>query len=123
MTGLHLKPVLASAEVIQREMKKRLGVGADTIDTLGGDDSFQVVDDHPEGREFPGILGHIRRPPRREYKQRQTSIAGRGAERIIFAGREGPSFVRRYPRRDAGERPWRYSQERSSRDAQPPDPE
>src|SRR5471030_3233038 len=35
MTGLRLKPVLAPSEVIQREMKKRLGVGADTIDTLG----------------------------------------------------------------------------------------
>src|ERR1041385_6620225 len=48
LTGLHLKPVLASSEAIQREMKKRLGVGADTIDTLGEDASFQVVDDHPE---------------------------------------------------------------------------
>src|SRR6476619_3577071 len=47
LTGLNLKPVLASSEVIQREMKKRLGVGADTIDTLGEDASFQVVDDHP----------------------------------------------------------------------------
>src|SRR5215472_2565807 len=48
LTGLNLKPVLASAEVIQREMKKRLGVGADTIDTLGEEGSFQVVDEHPE---------------------------------------------------------------------------
>src|SRR5437870_4720420 len=47
LTGLNLKPVLASSEVIQREMKKRLGVGADTIDTLGEEASFQVVDDHP----------------------------------------------------------------------------
>jgi type II secretory ATPase GspE/PulE/Tfp pilus assembly ATPase PilB-like protein len=31
---LNLKPVLASSEAIQREMKKRLGVGADTIGTL-----------------------------------------------------------------------------------------
>ena len=30
LTGLNLKPVLASSEAIQREMKKRLGVGADT---------------------------------------------------------------------------------------------
>src|SRR2546429_2393110 len=29
-------------------MKKRLGVGADTIDTLGEEGSFQVVDEHPE---------------------------------------------------------------------------
>src|SRR4029079_731636 len=48
LTGLNLKPVLASSEVIQREMKKRLGVGADTIDTLGEEGSFQVVDDHPD---------------------------------------------------------------------------
>jgi general secretion pathway protein E/type IV pilus assembly protein PilB len=45
MTGLTLKPVLAPSEAIQREMKKRLGVGADTIDTLDEETSFQVVDD------------------------------------------------------------------------------
>src|SRR5437763_2643877 len=48
MTGLALKPILASSESIQREMKKRLGVGADTIDTLGQEGSFQVVDDRAE---------------------------------------------------------------------------
>jgi general secretion pathway protein E/type IV pilus assembly protein PilB len=48
LTGLNLRPVLASAEVIQREMKKRLGVGADTLGTLGEEDSFQVVDEHPD---------------------------------------------------------------------------
>jgi type II secretion system protein E len=45
LTGLNIQPVLASKEVIQREMKKRLGVGADTIDTLGEDAAFQVVDE------------------------------------------------------------------------------
>jgi len=45
MTGLALKPILASSESIQREMKKRLGVGADTIDTLGEEGAFQVVDE------------------------------------------------------------------------------
>src|SRR5438876_1093178 len=45
MTGLRLKRVLAPAETIEREMKKRLGVGADTIDTLDEEASFQVVDD------------------------------------------------------------------------------
>src|SRR5262245_33030408 len=45
MTGLRLKPVLAPTEAIEREMKKRLGVGADTIDTLGEEASFQVVDE------------------------------------------------------------------------------
>jgi general secretion pathway protein E/type IV pilus assembly protein PilB len=48
MTGLRLKPVLAPSEAIQREMKKRLGIGADTIDTLGEEASFQVVDDENE---------------------------------------------------------------------------
>src|SRR5215470_5773063 len=48
LTGLHLRPVLASSEAIQREIKKRLGVGADTIDTLGEEAGLQVVDDHPE---------------------------------------------------------------------------
>ena len=45
MTGLRLKPVLAPSEAIQREMKKRLGVGADTIDTLEEETPFQVVDE------------------------------------------------------------------------------
>jgi len=46
LTGLSLKPVLASTEAIQREIKKHLGVGADTIDTLHEEKSFQVVDDN-----------------------------------------------------------------------------
>ena len=45
LTGLKLQPVLAPREAIQREMKKRLGVGADTIDTLDEATTFQVVDD------------------------------------------------------------------------------
>jgi len=45
MTGLRLKPVLAPTEAIEREMKKRLGVGADTIDTLDEAAPFEVVDD------------------------------------------------------------------------------
>jgi general secretion pathway protein E/type IV pilus assembly protein PilB len=48
LTGLKLKPVLAPSEAIQREMKKRLGVGADTIDTLGEEAPLQVVDDEGE---------------------------------------------------------------------------
>ncbi len=48
MIGLRLQPVLAPAEAIQRELKKRLGVGADTIDTLGEEESFQVVNDENE---------------------------------------------------------------------------
>jgi type II secretion system protein E len=49
LTGLNLKPILASAEAIQREMKKRLGVGADTIGTLGEEKGFEVVDENPDG--------------------------------------------------------------------------
>src|SRR5215212_6781453 len=48
MTGLKLKPVIAPSEAIQREMKKRLGVGADTIDTLGEETSFEVVDENED---------------------------------------------------------------------------
>src|SRR5437870_9493314 len=48
LTGLNLKPVLAASEAIQREMKKRLGVGADTLGTLGEEASFQVVDERRE---------------------------------------------------------------------------
>ncbi len=44
LTGLSLSPVLAPSEAIQREIKKRLGVGADTMDTLAGE-SLQVVDE------------------------------------------------------------------------------
>ena len=43
--GLKLKPVLAPSEAIQREMKKRLGVGADTIGTLDEEKPFEVVDE------------------------------------------------------------------------------
>jgi type II secretion system protein E len=48
MTGLRLRPVLAPTEAIQREMKKRLGIGADTIDTLDEEKSFEVVDESGE---------------------------------------------------------------------------
>src|SRR5437867_5900051 len=45
LTGLTLRPVLAASEAIQREMKKRLCVGADTLGKLGEDGSFQVVEE------------------------------------------------------------------------------
>ncbi|MFN3409471.1 MAG: GspE/PulE family protein [Limisphaerales bacterium] len=45
MTGLRLTPVLAPTEAIQREMKRHLGVGADTIDTLDEAAPFEVVDE------------------------------------------------------------------------------
>src|SRR5258705_8913248 len=52
LTGLSLKPVLASSEAIQREMKKRLGVGADTLGTLGEEESFQVVDERHDDTDL-----------------------------------------------------------------------
>ncbi|SDS37117.1 type II/IV secretion system protein [Opitutus sp. GAS368] len=45
LTGLRLRPVLAPAATIRRELKERLGVGADTIDTLDEASGLQVVDD------------------------------------------------------------------------------
>jgi len=45
LSGLSITPVLATSEAIQREIKSRLGVGADTIDTLKDDAAFQVLDD------------------------------------------------------------------------------
>src|SRR5437867_9976400 len=54
MTGLRLKPVLAPSEAIEREMKKRLGVGADTIDTLDEEAPFQVVDENTEDTNLDG---------------------------------------------------------------------
>ena len=48
LTGLSLKPVLATTEAVQREMKKRLGVGADTIGTLDEEKAITVVDENVE---------------------------------------------------------------------------
>jgi general secretion pathway protein E/type IV pilus assembly protein PilB len=45
LTGLKIQPVLAPTEAIRREMKSRLGVGADTIDTLDEDAPLLVVDE------------------------------------------------------------------------------
>jgi type II secretion system protein E len=45
LTGLRLNPVLAPSAAIQREMKKCLGVGADTLDTLDEESGIQVIDE------------------------------------------------------------------------------
>ena len=45
LTGLSLKPVLTPTETLQRELKKRLGVGADTMGELAEDTALQVVDE------------------------------------------------------------------------------
>jgi type II secretory ATPase GspE/PulE/Tfp pilus assembly ATPase PilB-like protein len=51
LTGLRVRPVLAPSEAIQRELKKRLGVGADTIDTLDEETALQVVDEGGVGSD------------------------------------------------------------------------
>src|SRR5690348_4123738 len=48
LTGLNLKPILASSEAIQRENKKRLGGGADTIGTLDEEKALDVGDEHAD---------------------------------------------------------------------------
>jgi general secretion pathway protein E len=45
VTTLKLVPVLAPAEALQREIKKHLGVGADTLNLLEQEEGFQVVSD------------------------------------------------------------------------------
>ncbi len=49
LTGLRLQPVLAPREAIQREMKKHLGIGADTLGTLEEESGLQVVDEEGVG--------------------------------------------------------------------------
>jgi type II secretion system protein E len=48
LTGLKVKPILAPSEAIRREMNPRLGIGADTIDTLDDVAPLQVVDESGE---------------------------------------------------------------------------
>ncbi|MDQ3621735.1 MAG: GspE/PulE family protein [Verrucomicrobiota bacterium] len=52
-TDLKLQPVLAPSEALQREIKKHLGVGADTLNLLEQEEGFQVV---AEDREDHGDL-------------------------------------------------------------------
>jgi general secretion pathway protein E len=52
LTGLKLQPILATSEAIQREIKKHLGVGADTIDTLHEEKPFEVVDENLEDTDL-----------------------------------------------------------------------
>ncbi|MBG88537.1 MAG: general secretion pathway protein GspE [Verrucomicrobiales bacterium] len=49
LTGLHLEPVLAPSEILNKEIKKQLGIGADTIDELDKETSFEVVEDDDDG--------------------------------------------------------------------------
>jgi general secretion pathway protein E/type IV pilus assembly protein PilB len=49
LTGENITPVLATAESIRRQMKEKLGVGADTLDTLDKETAaFQVLDEGDE---------------------------------------------------------------------------
>ena len=57
LTGLKIRPVLATSEAIQREMKTRLGVGADTIDTLDEEAPLQVVDENKEDENLDSAAG------------------------------------------------------------------
>ena len=57
LTGLNLKPVLASSESLQREIKRRLGVGADTIGTLDQEKGLQVVDENFEDTNLDTAAG------------------------------------------------------------------
>ena len=45
-TDLKLQPVLAPSTSLQREIKKHLGVGADTLNLLEQEEGFQVVAEH-----------------------------------------------------------------------------
>lgn len=44
-TGLEIRPVLAPGEALEREIKKQLGVGADTLNLLEQEEGFLVVND------------------------------------------------------------------------------
>ncbi|RME95951.1 MAG: type II/IV secretion system protein [Verrucomicrobia bacterium] len=44
LTGLSLRAVLAPREAVQREIKKHLGLGADTLDQLDEETPFQVLE-------------------------------------------------------------------------------
>ncbi|HNQ72028.1 MAG TPA: GspE/PulE family protein [Verrucomicrobiota bacterium] len=52
LTGLNLRPVLTPTEALRRELKKRLGVGADTMGELAEDAALQVVDENQEDNDL-----------------------------------------------------------------------
>ncbi len=54
LTGLNLKPVLAPSESLQRELKKRLGVGADTMGELAEEPGLEVVDEDKDDNDLDG---------------------------------------------------------------------
>jgi len=54
-TGLRLRPVVAPGEALRRELKERLGVGADTLGVLGAEAGLEVVEQ--EGSEDADLDG------------------------------------------------------------------
>lgn len=49
LTGMRLTPVLAPRQRILKALRQRLGVGADTIDSLDEERQIEVVDDEADG--------------------------------------------------------------------------
>ena len=80
MTGLSLKPVLAPTEAIQREMKKHLGVGADTIGTLNEEAGLEVVqegiadDDLDSAAEDASIIRFVNQVLRDAIELRASDV-------------------------------------------------
>ncbi len=80
MTGLSLKPVLAPTESIQREMKKHLGVGADTIGTLNEEAGLEVVqegiadDDLDSAAEDASIIRFVNQVLRDAIELRASDV-------------------------------------------------
>jgi len=57
-TTSRLKPILATSEALQREIKKNLGVGADTLNMLEQEEGFQVVsDEHQDDGDLDKAAG------------------------------------------------------------------
>ena len=80
MTGLSLKPVLAPLEAIAREMKKHLGVGADTIGTLNEEAGLEVVqegiadDDLDSAAEDASIIRFVNQVLRDAIELRASDV-------------------------------------------------
>ena len=91
MTGLKLKPVLAPTEAIQREMKKRLGVGADTIDTLDEEARLQVVDEEA-ARKTPIWTARRKTPRSSGSSTRFCGTPSNCAPRTFTSNRSSTSF-------------------------------
>jgi type II secretory ATPase GspE/PulE/Tfp pilus assembly ATPase PilB-like protein len=57
-TSQKLRPVLSTSEALQREIKKHLGVGADTLNLLEQEEGFQVLaDDHEDDGDLDKAAG------------------------------------------------------------------